>query len=94
MNLNQKNIDIKQNVWYYVNILLKGFVSMSFVAALFSFLGIAFVVLLVVLLVWCLVAGVFHGAKIISGYLWWVGAALFWAAVVAIAVLIVRGLFV
>ena len=66
---------------------------MSFVAAFIAFLGIAFAVLLGVLLIWCLAAGVFHGVKIASGYLWWVGAALFWVAVVAIAVLIIRGLF-
>jgi hypothetical protein len=57
---------------------------MAVLSAVLSFLGIALAVSVVVLLVWCIVAGIFHGAKIVSGYLWWVGSALFWIAVVSV----------
>jgi hypothetical protein len=57
---------------------------MAVLSAVLSFLGIALAVSVIVLLVWCLVAGIFHGAKIVSGYLWWVGSALFWIAVVSV----------
>lgn len=57
---------------------------MAVLSAVLSFLGIALAVSVIVLLVWCLIAGIFHGAKIVSGYLWWVGSALFWIAVVSV----------
>ena len=57
---------------------------MAVLSAVLSFLGIALAVFVIVLLVWCIVAGIFHGAKIVSGYLWWVGSALFWIAVVSV----------
>ena len=59
---------------------------MAIVSAILSFLGIALAVLVVVILAWCLIAGIFHGAKIVSGYLWWVGSALFWIAAAAAAI--------
>ena len=59
---------------------------MAIVSAVLSFIGIALLVLVGVIFVWCLIAGIPYVAKIVSGYLWWVGSALFWIAVAAVAI--------
>ena len=61
---------------------------MSLILALLSFIGIALLVFVGIVIVWCLIAGLFHGTKIISSYLWWIGALLFWVAVAAVVYLL------
>ena len=61
---------------------------MSLILSILAFLGISLVVFVGGLLVWCFIAGLLHGVRIAVSYFWWIGALLFWVAVVAIPFLI------